>query len=128
MNERDLAESALRSVLDLARHYEARRIRAINLALYDARVETDAFKKELDTLVRGTIAEEAVLRLEYRAFVVSGARPAAAPGFRPFSLDSIEVDNLTPPGDQGAAKAPNLTQSRRRRKEKPDDSSAPQQG
>ena len=92
MNEVDLMEDILQIALDIAQRYHARRIRVINLALYDERVDCSPLARHLEILARGTIA--ASVRLNWDHPVRERRRVPRTSTFVEKRLDAFSIDSI----------------------------------
>ncbi len=91
MNEVDLAGDILQMALGIAQRHGARRVRVINLALYNGFVDCSELAFHLKLLAQDTMAAEALLNLNHcelgsPQLTLAGKRRGV------FSIESLELD------------------------------------
>jgi Zn finger protein HypA/HybF involved in hydrogenase expression len=95
MDEQEIAQKILQSMLGTVTALGTRRVRIINLSMYSRRLDPEAFTTSFETLTRGTIAQDARVRLRFRTTEFLAQLPDyvfAKLKTEGVCLDSVEVD------------------------------------
>jgi Zn finger protein HypA/HybF involved in hydrogenase expression len=95
MDEQEIARKVLRSMLGTVTALGTHHVRIVNLSMYNQRLDPEVFTTSFEKLTRGTIAQDARVRLRFRTAESLAQLPDyvfAKLKTDGVCLDSIEVD------------------------------------
>ena len=95
MDEQEIVQRILQSMLGTVTSLGTHHVRIVNLAVYDQRLDSDVFTTSFEMLARGTIAQDARVHLRFRtteSLIQLPDHVFAKLKTDGVCLDSVEVD------------------------------------